>query len=892
MDYIRFPQEIDLGEGCGRKAEALAELSKAGFAVPPFFVVLPEGFHASLTPEQQRAWENAQDPEDFQALLEEVQVHQELQANLQQAILRLDPDSVLVSVRSSAQEEDSADSSFAGQLASFLFVTADQVSEKILAVWRSGFSERLFAYRKERGLTSKPEPPGVVIQRMITPDTSGVAFGADPVSGSRSITVIGAIFGPGTALVSGDCDTDTFHVNQQGEIFRRQSACKRYQHVMDPNSEEGVRLVEVDTSKQNEPALSDDQVLAVAAIVRQTGLHFGCPQDIEWAYEGGNLYLLQSRPITTLANTADPDAMLSIWDNSNIAESYGGMTTPLTFSFARRAYEAVYLEFCRILKVPESRISRHAPVFANMIGLIQGRIYYNLLNWYRVLALLPGFQVNRRFMEQMMGVQEDLPEEIVLQSHTPTAKDRMIDSLGLAKTALGLLINHFLLSKKTGRFYERLNQSLAEVHPPLESQRPDQLAFYYQELEGQLLRKWDAPLINDFFAMIFYGVLRTLTAKWCGDANGTLQNDLLCGQGGMISTEPVRRIREMAELISSDTEFIDILCRPSLEPIQARLAKSSEFEREYRDYLAKFGDRCMEELKLESDTLQDDPLVLLRSIGQYARRLPAEEGRPSRNREGEFRAQAEERLRQSLSGHPLRRLLYYWVLRHARNRIRDRENLRFERTRVFGRVRRIFVEMGKRFYESGVLENPKEIFYLELQEILGFVQGSATTTRLSALAKLRQTEFDTLAKAPAPPGRLETRGVVYQGNPFHFEATPTAKGDAGGDQREGIGCCPGIVQGVVRVISDPKLARLSYGEILVAERTDPGWILLFPSAAGLLVERGSLLSHAAIVSREMGIPSVVSIRGLTSWLKDGDRVELNGSSGIVRRLPDVPGAAR
>jgi len=200
--------------------------------------------------------------------------------------------------------------------------------------------------------------------------------------------------------------------------------------------------------------------------------------------------------------------------------------------------------------------------------------------------------------------------------------------------------------------------------------------------------------------------------------------------------------------------------------------------------------------------------------------------------------------------------------------------------------------MGKRFYESGVLENPKEIFYLELQEILGFVQGSATTTRLSALAKLRQTEFDTLAKAPAPPGRLETRGVVYQGNPFHFEATPTAKGDAGGDQREGIGCCPGIVQGVVRVISDPKLARLSYGEILVAERTDPGWILLFPSAAGLLVERGSLLSHAAIVSREMGIPSVVSIRGLTSWLKDGDRVELNGSSGIVRRLPDVPGAAR
>jgi pyruvate,water dikinase len=105
-----------------------------------------------------------------------------------------------------------------------------------------------------------------------------------------------------------------------------------------------------------------------------------------------------------------------------------------------------------------------------------------------------------------------------------------------------------------------------------------------------------------------------------------------------------------------------------------------------------------------------------------------------------------------------------------------------------------------------------------------------------------------------------------------------------GEQRKGIGCCPGVARGPVRVITDPRNAKLLNGEILVAERTDPGWVMLFPSASGLLVERGSLLSHSAIVAREMGIPSIVSIAGVTRWLKDGDWVELDGSSGVVRRV--------
>src|SRR5204862_4343208 len=115
----------------------------------------------------------------------------------------------------------------------------------------------------------------------------------------------------------------------------------------------------------------------------------------------------------SLGRTADPDGVLNIWDNSNIAESYNGVTTPLTFSFARRIYEEVYRQFCRILRVPEAKIAASANVFRHMLGLIQGRVYYNLLNWYRLLMLLPGFQVNRGFMEQMMGVKEGVPPHLL-----------------------------------------------------------------------------------------------------------------------------------------------------------------------------------------------------------------------------------------------------------------------------------------------------------------------------------------------------------------------------------------------------------------------------------------------------------------------------------------------
>jgi pyruvate,water dikinase len=194
-----------------------------------------------------------------------------------------------------------------------------------------------------------------------------------------------------------------------------------------------------------------------------------------------------------------------------------------------------------------------------------------------------------------------------------------------------------------------------------------------------------------------------------------------------------------------------------------------------------------------------------------------------------------------------------------------------------------------------VLDDPRDVFSLTVDEALGWTRGTSATADLRGVAAARKAEFARYHAMPAPGDRFETRGMVHVGHDFVTPSRAIASGDGAaatdGEQRRGIGCYPGVVRGVARVIRDPRGAVLEPGEILVAERTDPGWIMLFPAARGLLVERGSLLSHSAIVARELGLPAVVSVDGLTTWLHTGDEVELDGRSGEIRVLSRADRAA-
>ena len=457
--WVLMPAEALASPHAGGKARALARAVRAGLPVPDGVVVSSDAFAAA-------AQGSTLAPAVF--------------AEIQAAVRRLSPNGESVAVRSSAIDEDGAEHSFAGQLESFLNVPPAEVRARIRDVWRSGFTDRILAYRREHGLSLAPHAPAVLIQRMVNARAAGVAFSVDPVSGRAAVAVVSAVQGLGDALVSGQSDADTWHVDRSGRILDRRLIADR-------------------------PALTDAEVQQVAALARSAARHFGRPQDIEWAIDD-RLFLLQSRPITSLRSMADPDARLTIWDNSNIVESYSGVTTPLTFSFAREIYEYVYRQFCRMMGVPERTVIAQDETFRNMLGLIRGRLFYNLLNWYRVLAMLPGYQVNRPFMEQMMGVKEPLPDALAAEIAAEMSRGRALDALYLAGTIVGLIRNHLALNRRIDAFYVRLDRALAPPSPALEDRRIDELAGHYRDLRRQLLLAWDAPIVNDFFAMIFYGV--------------------------------------------------------------------------------------------------------------------------------------------------------------------------------------------------------------------------------------------------------------------------------------------------------------------------------------------------------------------------------------------------
>lgn len=859
-EMIRFPQQSMPLELAGGKAAALHALH--GLPVPAWFVLTPAAFRVSTI--------DTSDPSQWR-------LDAALRERMREALDQLAGGDACFAVRSSALDEDSQGFSFAGQLDSFLGVAKGEVADKIIAVWRSAFSEHIQAYRAKHQL-GPCLPPAVLVQRMVQAECAGVCFAVDPVSGNWDQALVSSVWGLGCTLVDGELDGDTYSVNRSGRVTRKQAGLKGF----------GVYLRDGATHKeQHSPekaqaySLDDHMAAEVAALARLCSQRRGCPQDIEWAYEKGQLYLLQSRPITSLGQAPDPEGKLNIWDNSNIAESYGGVTTPLTYSFARSIYAEVYRQFCKIMGVPRHVIAANEDAYQGLLGLFHGRMYYNLINWYRLLACFPGFSINRPFMEQMMGVRKEMGEELLQLIPAPET-NRLLSTIYLGKALTGMGLSYLLLPRKIKQFYSRLNAALAQPAIPLSAQRADELVSCYRQLEKQLLLRWDAPLINDFFAMIAFGLLSKLCRTWCGDEHGTLQNDLVGGSGRVISAEPAQRVAALAACIQADPAAIALFQQGTVADIQAYLGKNTEMGSLFQHYLEKFGDRCIDELKLESAPLKENPLPLLRAIGHFAaRKKPMQD-----NRAEAARREAEERALTTLSQSWLRQKLFMTVLKHARARVEDRENLRFERTRLFGRVREIMVELGKRCAALGVLRKADDIFYLEKDEILGFVEGFCSCPDLEAIAAVRKSHFEHYGRMAPIADRFQTRGMVFVGNDFRGddnESEPLANAQ---DQRQGIGCCPGVVRGRVRVVRDPRGVELPSGAILVAERTDPGWIMLFPAASGLLVERGSLLSHSAIVARELGLPAVVSVPGVTTWLTDNDLVEFDGSTGLVRLLQE------
>ncbi len=799
----------------GGKGAALHALSRAGFPVPPF-VLLPHDELQGRTVD-----ELADDWADKTSLFDEPGTR--------------------YAVRSSAIGEDGAARSFAGQFKTLLNVPFADVPAAVADVCASARSATVQAYVGSGGLGSIAM--AVVVQRMVPATVSGVAFGAHPVSG-EDVVVVNATAGLGEALVSGEVTGEEYIV-EKGRVV---------------------------ISAPEAGMLSAQQLSTITGCMARLQTHFGRPQDAEFAFVGEEFFLLQSRPITTVIGER------IVWDNSNIVESYPGITLPLTYSFIEKMYAAVYRQFSLVLGVSPARVARVERVYQSMLGHLNGRVYYNLNSWYRALAQLPGYSLNASFMEKMMGV-KDKPDIDL----GPAAKTSRIGGWLQVTRALGAIFKNLRGARRgRTRFEEKFNR----VHAEFAGRRYDggvgsahgltlqDILHDYAHFESLMVKEWKAPLVNDFFAMIYFGLLQKQCAKIAPD-DTTLHNRLLAASGDVATTAPLKRLPALAAALAAAPALRAALLQHTPEAAWQLLRQPEHAAQkaELDHYLADWGERVAEELKLETVSYADDPVKLLAVMQGYVRAgifHGAEENAAERN-------EAETLVRRAFRGKPIARQIFNHILRQARYFVSNRENLRYYRTRGFTTVRRMMLAAGKRLTEEEKLEAPRDIFYLTLDEVQSMAREQPGGDDVKALVCARRKEYENFVAAQLPE-RITTWGTPRR---ILIAGTGDAVASTTSDALRGIPCSAGIVRARIRkVLSVEGVADLERS-ILATYATDPGYVVLFPSAAGILTERGSLLSHAAIVSREMNIPCIVGIDGLMAQLRDGDWVEMDGSTGAV-----------
>ncbi|MEB3284142.1 MAG: PEP/pyruvate-binding domain-containing protein [Candidatus Sericytochromatia bacterium] len=833
----------------GGKGRGLLRLVAGGFQVPEFFILSSDVMV--------KAQETGQLCADFPGLKE----------TLALALKKL-PDAP-VAVRSSAAEEDGDRFSLAGQFDTFLGVPkdVDQVADKVVACWVSLQGERATAYRQQHGLSSERARMAVVVQTMVPAERSVVIFSGNPATGDADEVVVSSVWGLGAALVSGDTEGDTEIFTPDGSLKSRSTGSQARYHTLLAGGE--IAELALPSERLGQPVLSPANRQAARRLARNIAEHFDRPVDIEASFLGDTLWVLQARPITTPLSRHR-----LLWDNSNIVESYDGVTTPLTFSHACNAYRLVYTQFGRLLGVPRSTYDRHERQMMTYIGLLNGRVYYNLLMWYLSMAHLPGYAFTRGAMENMMGVRESLNVELP-EAGAPLEKwtkdfPRLVWMLLRGLWAFGTL------QVRVNRFWSNFEHVYAQWHQHnFDTWETPRLMALYHELVVKVLHRWEAPILTDVGAMLSMAALQKALKAWvAGDDDWV--GPLLVATGDIESTRPTERLMEIAGFLKASPAALALL-QGDDAAFWPGLHKNTELTpilKMLEDWLACYGDRAMGELRLEAPTPREEPAMVVPLLRTYVA-LEQKRGGAGPESAMEATQRAESRLHEVLQGRPVRgwvvRCLLHWTRQHVRNR----ENMRFARTRLTGVLRRLFKAVGRDLVQVGILRRPDDVFFLSVEELTAYVDGRSITRDLGALADMRRREY---AEYPAqePPDRFVTIGLPAVKVPV----AQTLNSDE--MVLQGTPCSPGEVEAPIRIIRHPSEGGALQGEIVVAARTDPGWVALYPAAKGLLVEKGSVLSHSAIVAREMGLPTIVGIPGLCQRLRGGERVHMDGKTGVVR----------
>jgi len=700
-----------------------------------------------------------------------------------------------VSFRTSAQSEDGARASFAGQYQSFVDKTYSKAALKkyIIACYESTKSATVQQYAKLHGATVEPGG-SVIIQKMFYGTTSGVLFSEN---GTGHMHVV-------------------YSDSWKNVVVDNESA----QEVFIPKN-----------------AIADGmappfmRTLAKHASMLERA--YGNPVDIEWSYDGTTLAFLQVRPQTTLHLEYS-----MTWDSTNISENYPGVTLPLTYSFIRTVYATVYPEFLQLIGVSKNKLNQHHAVFSNMLGYLNGRVFYRISNWYHVVDLIPGRQ-NRLFFESMLNP---------VKKNTQATQKRVLDpgSIIAIIRFLAILSQSQRLSRQFQKQFAKRYESLQQATP--DGVNAETIYTNIQHTKQRVLELWAVPVLNDVRVMIFHGLLKKRLLKKHSHA---VYLQYLQGLTDRASIQPLKELGALGDTLRSIV--------PGARTVTA-LKKSSEWHRCVEETIAftkNYAARTPDELKLESVRLSDTPEAIM-ALALHSNRTSYDQ-----------------RSRETNPLPPLDGVSRY-IARQARQAIDWRERFRFNRAQVFRLASDAYLAIGDRFASEGIIKISRDIYYLTEQEIETIINGHAW--KYDALELVRQRKREARQYETASVSlRVTGTGVVA---PKHLKNDEKKSGAV----TVGMGVSAGSVSAEVIVVKafDPNLSVA--GKILIVTHIDPGWTLLFTQAAGVITERGNALSHVAIVARELHIPAIVGIPQATTHYTTGDFVTMDGMSGEILRV--------
>ncbi|MFG1689259.1 rifamycin-inactivating phosphotransferase [Nonomuraea sp. NPDC049269] len=861
--YVLDLQEVDQTQVAvvGGKASHLGWLSRIdGIRVPAGFCVTTYAFRRIMTEApsiderlDQLSRLNPDDREAIRTLSAEIRrtidgiaIPGDLAAAITRALAQLG-EQAAYAVRSSATAEDLPTASFAGQQDTYLNVVGPAaILQHVSRCWASLFTERAVTYRLRNGIDHRTVHMAVVVQQMVFPDASGILFTADPVTGSRKVATVDAGFGLGEALVSGLVNPDVFKVRDDEVVARTVAAKQRAVHALPAG---GTREVAIDRQRQEQPALTDEQVVRLVRLGRRIEAHFGRPQDIEWCLADDDFQIVQSRPITTLfpipaARDQENHVYLSVGHQQM-------MTDPM-----------------KPLGLSMWQLTAMAPMHE-----AGGRLFVDATRRLASPASRAGFL-------EMVGRSDPLTRdalETVLdrRDFVPTLPEAGPGGPPAGGPAAPIETDPAIVTE----LIERTQASITALRRDIRTKTGPALFDFLLEAFQEHRRVLGDPLSMQ---AIMAGMeatwwLNDQLREWLGEKNAA--DTLTLSAPDNITSEMGLALLDVADVIRPHPQVVaflrDVEDDGFLDELP-KLAGGTEARHAIEAYLDRYGMRCVGEIDITRPRWRERPTTLVPVILDHVRNF--EPGAAERRFE-QGRQAAQKKAQE--------------VLEHLRA-LPDGEHKADETKRMIDRVRtfigyreypkygiisRYFVykqallEEAERLVQANVLFEKEDVFYLTFQEFHDVVRSNQVDDKLIQERKDAFRSYHALT----PPRVLTSDGEALSG--------AYRRDDVPAGALIGLPVSAGTIEGRARVILDMAQADLEPGDILVTTHTDPSWTPLFVAIAGLVTEVGGLMTHGAVIAREYGLPAVVSVVDATRLIPDGQRIRVHGSDGYVEILP-------